>query len=139
MDKQGVIKAYFHGLEKVSYEDIIKLFSPNAVVHSPLYGKVEAACFYKELFADTQNSKIVLKNIFVSPDQPNTAAAHFIYSWTMKDGTFVQFECVDLFEFALDMIASLTIIYDTYHTRKEFVRIHNNKIDDFFEILPETI
>lgn len=129
MDKQDVIKAYFRGLEKASYEDIIKLFSPDAVVHSPLYGKVEAVRFYKELFEDTQNSKIVLKNIFISPDQPNTAAAHFIYSWTMKDGTQVQFECVDVFYFALqnDTILSLTIIYDTYRTRKDFARIRNHE------------
>lgn len=127
MDKQDVIKAYFHGLEKGSYEDVIKLFSPNAVVHSPLYGKVAATRFYKELFSDTQTSKIVLKNIFISTEKPNTAAAHFIYSWTMKEGTQVQFECIDVFEFSLqnNAIVSLTIIYDTFHTRKDFARIHN--------------
>lgn len=129
MSKQDVIKAYFHGLEKASYQDIIKLFSPNAVVYSPLYGKIEAVRFYKKLFSDTQNSEIVLKNIFLSTDKPNTAAAHFVYSWTMKDGTQVQFECVDVFDFALqgDMLLSLTIIYDTYHTRKDFARIHKHK------------
>ncbi len=129
MNKQDVIKAYFHGLEKASYQDVIKLFSPNAVVYSPLYGKMEAVRFYKDLFSDTQNSKILLKDIFVSADKPNTAAAHFIYSWTLKDGTQVQFECVDVFDFALqnDTILSLTIIYDTYHTRKNFAKIHNQK------------
>jgi hypothetical protein len=129
LNKQDVIKAYFHGLEKASYQDIIKLFSPNAVVYSPLYGKIEAVRFYKELFSDTQSSKIVLKNIFLSADKPDTAAAHFVYSWTMKDGTQVRFECVDVFDFALqsDKILSLTIIYDTYHTRKNFTRIHKHE------------
>lgn len=130
MNKQDIVRAYFHGLEKASYQDVIKLFSPNAVVNSPLYGKIEAVRFYKDLFSDTQNSTIVIKNIFVSADKLNTAAAHFIYSWTMKDGTKVQFECVDIFDFELqnDTILSLTIIYDTYHTRKEFSRIHNPEI-----------
>lgn len=127
MNKQDVIKSYFHGLEKSSYQDIIKLFSPNAVVYSPLYGKIEAIRFYKELFSDTQSSKIGLNNIFLSADKPDTAAAHFVYSWTMKDGTQVQFECMDVFDFAPQSgkILSLTIIYDTYHTRKDFTRIHN--------------
>jgi len=128
LNKQDVIKSYFHGLEKASFQDIIKLFSPNAIVYSPLYGKIEAIRFYKELFSDTQSSKIVLKDIFLSADKPDTAAAHFVYSWTMKDGTQVQFECIDVFAFApqSDKILSLTIIYDTYHTRKDFTRIHNS-------------
>lgn len=130
MSKQDIIKTYFQGLEKSSYQEIVKLFTPNAVVYSPLYGKIEATRFYKELFSDTQTSKIALKNIFVSVDKPDTAAAHFIYSWTMKDGTKVQFECIDVFDFVpqSNTILSLTIIYDTYHTRKDFARVHNDKL-----------
>jgi len=129
LSKRDIIKAYFEGLEKASYQDIVKLFAPNAIIYSPLYGKIEATCFYKELFSDTQNSKIALKNIFVSTDKPDTAAAHFVYSWTMKDGTQVQFECIDVFDFVpqSDEILSLTIIYDTHHTRKDFARVHNAK------------
>jgi hypothetical protein len=100
MNKQNVVKAYFQGLEKGSYQNIIKLFSSDAKVHSPLYGQIDAARFYKELFSDTQSSKITLKNTFVNPEDDNTAAAHFVYSWTLKDGTLVHFECVDVFEFA---------------------------------------
>ncbi|MDP1608475.1 MAG: nuclear transport factor 2 family protein [Chlamydiales bacterium] len=127
MNKENVIKAYFKGLEKGHYEETIKLFSANAIVHSPLYGQIEARRFYKELFSDTQSSTITLKNTFISTGNPDTAAAHFIYAWTMKDGTLVQFECVDVFDFIpqSDKILSLTIIYDTYHTRKDFGRVHN--------------
>ena len=126
--KQEVIKAYFHGLEAGSYNEIIQLFAPGAMVHSPLYGKIEAAKFYRELFSDTQNSKITLKNTFINPEDDNTAAAHFVYSWTLKDGTLVHFECVDVFEFVpqSDKIQSLTIMYDTYHTRAGFKKNHNS-------------
>lgn len=126
MSKENVVKAYFQGLENGSYQDVIKLFSPEARVHSPLYGQVEAVRFYKELFLDTQSSKITLKNTFVNPENDNTAAAHFVYSWTLKDGALVRFECVDVFEFVphSDKIQFLTIIYDTYHTREGFKKVH---------------
>jgi hypothetical protein len=129
VNKENVIKAYLKGLETGLYEEVVQLFAPSAIVHSPLYGRIEAERFYKELFSDTQSSKITLKTTFISPNKPDTAAAHFIYSWTMQDGSYVQFECVDIFEFApqSDKIASLTIIYDTYHTRKDFARVHNSK------------
>ena len=128
MSKQNVVKAYFQGLEKGSYPDVIKLFSPNAIVHSPLYDQeVEASRFYKELFSVTRSSKITLKNIFISPDNPNTAAGHFVYSWTLKDGTPLRFECVDVFDFVpeSDKIKLLTIIYDTYNRREGGAKIRS--------------
>ena len=127
MSQNEVINLYFSGLENASYEDIVKLFSENAIVHSPLSGQVEAVTFYKELFAVTSNSKITLKNIFISPDNPKVAAAHFLYDWTLQDGTPATFECVDIFEFSSDsdQVMKLTIIYDTFHTRKAFEEVTN--------------
>jgi len=126
MDQKQVINRYFQGLEKASYEDVISLFAKNAIVLSPLYGQIEAATFYKELFAVTNNSKITLKNIFINPDNPKVAAAHFFYDWTLKDGTSAPFECVDVFEFSSDsnQVTKLTIIYDTFHTRKAFEEVN---------------
>ena len=95
-------------------------------MNSPLYGKIEASRFYKDLFLDTKNSKIVLKNIFLGAENPNSAAAHFVYTWVMKDGAVNQFECVDIFEFepGSKKIVSLKIIYDTYETRQNFEKLH---------------
>lgn len=117
--RQEVIKSYFHALETGNYNEILQLFTPEAVVHSPLYGTITAIKFYKELFSDTQCSTITLKNIFMNTEDDDRAAAHFMYSWTLQDGTLMHFECVDIFEFApqSDTIQRLTIIYDTYHTR----------------------
>ena len=125
MDQKQIIKRYFQGLEKASYEDVISLFARDAIVLSPLYGKIEAVKFYKELFAVTNDSKITLKNIFINPDNPKVAAAHFYYDWTLKDGTPAPFECVDIFEFSSDsnQVVKLTIIYDTARTRKAFEKV----------------
>lgn len=129
MKKEKIINEYFHGLEAASYEKVIRLFAKDAIVYSPLYGKIEAQKFYKDLFADTNDSKITLKNVFINPQNPNVAAAHFFYDWTLKDGSKAPFECVDVFTFddKSDLIKTLTIIYDTAKTRKAFDQTQNLK------------
>jgi len=119
MEKEKVIKKYLGSLEKGSYEEILKLFVPSAIINSPLYGKVTAEVFYEELFKDTSNSTITLFNIFTGTDNPLNSAGHFRYDWVMKDGTPVSFECVDVFYFSEDgLIKELSIIYDTFNTSR---------------------
>ena len=102
MQIEKTIKEYLKGLEVGSYEKIIKLFSPKAVIHSPLYGGIKAKKFYQDLFKDTSKSKIALLNIFISQNNPQIGAGHFRYDWILKDGTQISFECVDIFRFAKD-------------------------------------
>src|SRR3990167_3528340 len=75
-NKEETIKAYFQGLQAGSYEQVIRLFDKDAIVHSPLYGEIRADKFYRELFAATSSSTITLKNIFLSSNDPHSAAAH---------------------------------------------------------------
>jgi len=118
MQIEKTIKEYLKGLEVGSANEIIKLFSQDAVVHSPLYGEIQAKKFYQDLFKDTSKSKITLMNIFVSQSNPHVAAGHFRYDWILKDGTPTSFECVDVFRFDEDgNIKELTIIYDTSKIR----------------------
>lgn len=94
-----------------------------AIIHSPLYGELKASKFYKDLFADTSESKITLLNIFKGKDN-FTGAGHFRYDWKMADGTPVSFECVDVFKFSEDnLINKLIIIYDTAGIRPAFEKM----------------
>ena len=121
MQIEKTIKDYLKGLEVGSYDNIIKLFSPDAVVHSPLYGEIQAKKFYQDLFKDTSKSKITLMNIFISQNNAQIAAGHFRYDWILKDGTPTSFECVDVFRFDKNgKIKELTIIYDTSKIRTSF-------------------
>jgi ketosteroid isomerase-like protein len=120
MDTVNAITLYLRALEKGSYDDVVELFTEDAVVVSPLYGTVKASEFYRDLFKDTAKSKITLLNIFVSKNN-ECAAANFRYEWTLKNGNTVSFECVDIFEFSEDgKIKKLKIIYDTHEVRKIF-------------------
>ncbi|MFZ7101494.1 MAG: nuclear transport factor 2 family protein [Peptococcaceae bacterium] len=120
MEMKQIIEKYLAGLQAGNYEEIIKLFSAEAQVHSPLYGKVKAGKFYTDLFNDTSKSTITLRNILLNQDNPSVGAGHFRYDWIMKDGTPTSFECVDIFNIDQSgKIEKLTIIYDTASTTRQ--------------------
>lgn len=125
MDSEKILTQYLHRLEKGSYQDVIALFTDDAFVNSPLYGKVNASHFYRELFRDTTQSAITVLHTFANS---HTGAVHFLYTWVLKDGTETSFECVDVVEFTGDgKIQQLTIIYDTYPVRQSFEKMKNLK------------
>ncbi|PCN50577.1 hypothetical protein B6U99_03845 [Candidatus Geothermarchaeota archaeon ex4572_27] len=110
------IRAYLKALEKGDYGAIMRLFAPNAVVDSPLYGRVKADEYYNMLMRKTRESRIKLIQLF---KDGNVGAAYFTYEWTLEDGVKVKFDCVDIFYFTADgKIRELKIIYDTYDVRR---------------------
>jgi hypothetical protein len=117
-----ICKQYLDALNEGNLEKVLSLFEKNAVVESPLYGKLSATTFYSDLFADTNNSKTKLIHVYESIDGPPSIALHFHYAWTLKSGKNVEFECVDVFEMTPDKkkIAKLKIIYDTSPIRVDF-------------------
>jgi len=124
MDHKESLKKYLQFLEAADYDNLISLFSKDAIVHSPLYGKVPAAKFYKDLLKDTAESKLTLINLFTG-ENPNTAAVHFQFDWTLSDGTAAPFEVVDVCTFSPDgKIQELKIIYDSAKTRPAFEKLN---------------
>jgi len=125
----NVIHTYLKALESGDAHTIIELFTNEGIVYSPLYGRMKAQEFYKDLFKDTASSSITLLNTFESVESPFIIAAHFIYCWTMKDGVVTQFECVDIFSCDSAMkIMELRIIYDTAKTRRAFENLSSKSV-----------
>ena len=97
---------------------MLALFAKDAIVISPVYGKKDCKDFYPQLFADTQNSELHIKGIFEDASTGNIAL-HFDYGWTLRNGSKVNFEVVDILEFDKNKkITQLTIIYDTIRFRE---------------------
>jgi len=120
MEIKRTIKDYFKALEIGDYDKIKKLFTPDAVVNSPLYGRMKAKDFYMELFRDTSKSKITLIDLLRSENHL-IMAGYIRYEWILKDGTPTTFECVDIFQFTDEgKIKTLSIIYDTAKIRTVF-------------------
>lgn len=113
-----VAKDYIKYLDSANLKALLSLFSKDAVVYSPVYGKMSATDFYTQLFNDTNNSQLQLKSIF-SDENSSSLAIYFDYIWTLKNNTKVEFEVVDILHFNNNhKITELKIIYDTVISRR---------------------
>ncbi|AQR63063.1 hypothetical protein BZG35_16405 [Brevundimonas sp. LM2] len=122
MTIQHLCTDYLAALNAGDLEAVLRLFSDDAVVVSPLYETRPAATFFQGLFADTSASNTTLLNVFDRSADSGAIALHFRYVWTLSSGTIVEFECVDIFELSAsqDRFTKLTIIYDTAPLRADF-------------------
>lgn len=116
--KKEVAVKYLDSLEKGNIAALLKLFTENGMVDSPVYGVLNANKFYKELSNDTISSELGLKGIF-EENGSNKLALYFEYKWTMKNKKLVEFDVVDILEFDdFNRISKLKIIYDTVKSRE---------------------
>lgn len=67
---------YLDALNESDLEKVLSLFTKDAVVHSPLYGEMDAVSFYQDLFADTERSDTTLLNVFDSAENGNAIGLH---------------------------------------------------------------
>ncbi|MEE3650987.1 MULTISPECIES: nuclear transport factor 2 family protein [unclassified Brenneria] len=125
MSSQQLCSDYLNALNAGDLQSVLSLFTPDAVVQSPLYGSCKVSDFYYELFNDTSRSDTTLLNVFNTSSSSNTIALHFNYKWTFANDEVVNFECVDVFRINKDkpVFESITIIYDTAPIRQQFEKM----------------
>jgi ketosteroid isomerase-like protein len=115
-----IATAYLNALENEDVAAVLALFQPEAIVHSPLYGRVPARQFYPALFTDTGRARLHLYGV---AEGDHLAAIWFRFDWTLRSGRSAGFDCVDMLTLDRDgLISALHIIYDTVTVRPAFER-----------------
>lgn len=105
-----LIQAYLVALAAADLDKLFSLFSKDAVVYSPRYGKQAARDFFPRLFEDTASSGLELNNVFLSEN--GQICAYFHYDWILKSGESISFDVCDIFTLNLEnKISELRIIY----------------------------
>ena len=126
MSKKEIGIKYITLLEAGDVDNIIKLFSEQGKVTSPIYGTSNAKGFYEKLKEDTNKSILKLNGVFEDNDT-NRIAIYFNYRWTLKNNSQVEFDVVDILEFNNDLkIEHLHIIYDTSKSRELVNKLNSN-------------
>ncbi|MGW1077613.1 nuclear transport factor 2 family protein [Streptomyces sp. NPDC002537] len=123
MTTSELVSAYLAALERADADAVLKLFTSDAVVHSPLYGPRPAAEFYPVLFADTGRSRLTLLGTMDGSSQQGAPLVSFWFhfDWRLPSGAAAPFTVVDIAELADDgRIAALHIVYDTVEVRPAF-------------------
>lgn len=117
----ALVDGYLEGLNAGDVELLLRLFTPDGTVDSPLYGVMPARDFYPALFEDTAQSVVTLRKKLVSEDF-STIAFWFDFDWTLADGSPAPFTVVDVAELRDGLISALHIVYDTYPLRDAWTR-----------------
>lgn len=122
MDAERLVTDYLEALEQANLDDMLRLFTPTAIVHSPLYGPTPAMDFYPGLFADTSDARLTLKGVMHSSTSTGTEqiAAWFHFDWRLPSGREAPFDVVDVMEVHDGLISALHIVYDTVEVRPAF-------------------
>ena len=118
-----LVDRYLAALGSSDVEGMLALFTPDAMVRSPLYGTVPARDFYPALFADTGAASLTLLGTMTGESVAGRRLVSFLFhfDWTLPNGTSAPFDVVDVAE--LDdagLISSIRIIYDTVSVRPAF-------------------
>ncbi|MCX2718859.1 nuclear transport factor 2 family protein [Lentiprolixibacter aurantiacus] len=104
---------YLEALQKGELQEILELFAPDAKVDSPVYGRLGANEFYTSLLADTRSSELQLHQC-ICDREATKLAVYFTYNWTLKDGSRLVFDVVDI------------MVLDSYHKISELIIVYNN-------------
>ena len=109
---------YLEALEAGNIKDLIDLFTPDAMIESPVYGLKKASDFYAELLKVTTSSELTFKGFFKDKDS-NSCALYFHYKWILKNKETIAFDVVDIIDFDQDnKIKALKIIYNSINSQK---------------------
>jgi hypothetical protein len=125
IDPERLADQYLRALGEGDADAVLRLFTADAVVDSPLYGSRPARVFFPGLFADTSASHLTLRAV-ASGTTPAGAALitiWFHFDWRLASGEAAPFEVVDVLELAANgLIERLRIVYDTVEVRPAFER-----------------
>ena len=118
-----IVAAYLRAVEEADLDAMLALFTPDAVVYSPLYGTLPASEFYPALFADTGSATLTLLGTMRGTSVDGVALLSFLFhfDWVLPNGTAAPFDVVDVAELDDDgLIRRIRIIYDTVDVRPAF-------------------
>jgi ketosteroid isomerase-like protein len=113
--RQAALDGYFDGINEERFEDVAALFTPDAELRAPGFpvrrGREEIAAYLAGVLATYPVHRDQPTRTLIAGD---TATVEIHYTGELADGTPLEFEAVDIFDFAPDgQIASLRTWYDS--------------------------
>ena len=116
---RDILQTYMKALNESDYDTIKSLFTGDGKVLSPFLGEMRADLFFNRLADASSENSITPIDIFLSANDKNHATCYFKYDWTVRDGTVISFNVMDLFSFSTNSnkVEYLSLIYDTHPIR----------------------
>lgn len=119
MHMQRAVRKYLKALEAGDADKAAALFVVDGWVQSPFLGRIPVREYVNKVAAASSRTQLTVHDVLVSAEGHMRAVAYYLYHWQLKDGSQVEFECADVFNFdlATGHIASIVLVYDTHLIR----------------------
>jgi hypothetical protein len=104
-----------------NFDKVLSIFSPDAVIVTPLRGACDVKSYHDWLFATVKKSTVKVKNVFQALNGDISIAVQSDYEWLMHDDQVINFGGMSVFEFTSDKrhIRKMTTFYDTSLVRPQ--------------------
>lgn len=122
-----VVQRYLKALDRSDLDYLRRLFSSTGRVFSPYLGELPVNDFFDKLARASTGAKITTVDILQSTTGARRVLGYFRYEWFVRDGSIIDFMCVDVFDFedTEPLIRKMTIVCDTHPVRIT----HGNKYE----------
>ena len=111
------VDTYLKALERGDVAAICALFTPDARIYSPFLGWMQPTPFFEKSLRHPD--KAASRRSTSASARPARRATGYFVRLGLKDGSAVQFECVDVFEFdESGRVERMVIVYDTHPVRE---------------------
>lgn len=123
-------RRYQDAINRKDLPGVLSLFVSEAVAKAPISGVLSVKEFHSRIFAHDRHGIARLKNVFDSVGRTKAVALQFDYTYVVRNGQPVAFDCITIFEKDENVkkFKSMTIIYDPTELRRH---LKNAEIDDF--------
>jgi len=109
------------------FDAILSMFSPDAVIVTPLKGECDARTYHEWLFATVKKTTVKVVNAFQALNGEISIAVQANYEWLMHDEKIIKFGGMSVFEFTADKkkIKKMSTFYDTSLVRPQIGELNN--------------
>lgn len=115
---------YRRAVKEKNLDLALSMFSPDAVIVSPLRGICDPKSYHEWLFSTVDYATLHVENVFQALSGDIGIAVQSRYKWVLKNGDVIEFRGVSIFEFTADRekIRKISNFYDTELVRPSILQ-----------------
>ncbi len=120
---------YRKAVKERDLDAVLAVFSPDALIVTPLKGSCDVRTYHQWLFTAVKRSTVKVINAFQAMNSEICLAVQANYEWLMHDDTVIHFTGMSVFDFTPDKkkIKKMSTFYDTSLVRLQLAVLRDDK------------
>jgi len=120
---------YRKAVKERDLDGVLAVFSPDALIVTPLKRSCDVRTYHKWLFTTVKKSTVKVINAFQALNSEICLAVQANYEWLMHDDTVIHFSGMSVFEFTPDKrkIKKMSTFYDTSLVRLQIAALRGDE------------